>query len=169
MAVEADRARSGRLWTRGRRRRQPPRVTEVCDQRRDFSTSLVDQIAVTGKPTKLDLFVKDGLLWINDAAGPDACRWTRPARYTTSERTVRCCPAARCPRSPLRRRPPAGRRGAHPHRARPSPSRPTTAPPANGPPATGKGGGRPAPPPPTTSTAPPPPPPPVQAPGSVTE
>jgi hypothetical protein len=67
----------------------------VCDQRRDFSASLVDQIAVIGKPTKLDLFVKDGLLWINDVTGPDPCRWTRPARYTTSARTVRCCPAAR--------------------------------------------------------------------------
>jgi Fibronectin type III domain len=33
---------------------------------------LLNQITVTDKPTKLDMFVKDGMLWVNDADGPDA-------------------------------------------------------------------------------------------------
>jgi hypothetical protein len=33
---------------------------------------LVDQITVTGKAGALNMFVKDGMLWVNDANGPDA-------------------------------------------------------------------------------------------------
>jgi hypothetical protein len=33
---------------------------------------LLDQINVTGRPSKLELFVKDGMLWVNDPEGPDA-------------------------------------------------------------------------------------------------
>ncbi len=33
---------------------------------------LLDQITVTGRPSKLQLFVKDNMLWVNDPDGPDA-------------------------------------------------------------------------------------------------
>lgn len=33
---------------------------------------LLNQVTVTGRPSTLDLFVKDGLLWANNADGPDA-------------------------------------------------------------------------------------------------
>jgi hypothetical protein len=128
---------------------------------------LLDQITVTGRTGKMDLFVKDGLLWVNDAGGPDAIsvepsgKVHRIGKYDDDLPGSSPSPTPTAQPSPVVEPPPAVEQ---PPVVEPPPANSTTqpAPAVAAPPAASSSSAPPpAPPapPPTSSTAPPPPPP----------
>jgi hypothetical protein len=117
------------------------------------SGRLLDQIQVSSSPGPLDLFVKDGLLWVNAADGPDAVSIDAAGVVHHIGKYEPTVPGGPLP-TPTSGRSGNGNGNGNGHGNGPGPSRTTHAPRPTG---TTK-------PPPTTT-----PPPPTQPPGSVTQ
>jgi outer membrane biosynthesis protein TonB len=134
---------------------------------------LLDQITVSARATKLDLFVKDGMLWINNADGPEAVAVDAAGNVHRIGKYDKKLPGALPTRSPTPPAPPAG--DPQPPKLPPPVQVPTTDGQVKQPapvkaPASPKQPPAPPKPAPATSSAkppPPPPPPPTQAPGTV--
>jgi Fibronectin type III domain len=133
---------------------------------------LLDQITVTTHPSKVDLFVKDGLLWVNNADGPEALSVDSTGNVHRIGKDDKKLPGALPTTSPTRQ-PPSGE--PQPVKLPPPVQVPTTdnqakqpppvnPPPVNLPPRPSASAPKPPPPPPPP---PAPPPPSNQAPGTV--